>query len=162
MKTFKQYLGEAATRKDQKSHHTDYATWERDATKLGYQITHHVGVRPPPGAEWEQAKWTTAHKIEKQGGAKLRGSFSHQGHGSHPHGYLHYKYMPEWTVNTSQDKAQRNFGKGLEKKIIKPLVSKIKPIQTIKPQQSNLKNYIDQLGRNPTGVASGIPNSSAG
>lgn len=123
-------MHESATRKDQSKRHTDYGAWERDAIRLGYHIQHHVGVRPPEGANWTQAKWSTAHKVNKLPGKgnTYRGSFSHQGHGE-PHGYLKYKYMPE------------------EKQI--------KPIKT-KKEQSNIKNQIDALAGQPTGHHSSI------
>lgn len=97
---YKQKLLEAATKRDHDINHNDYASWEADAKKLGYHITHHTSNVDP------NHKWSVANKVErddpKQGYENMRGgppfnrsrgTFWHNGYGR-PHGYLRYKYMP--------------------------------------------------------------------
>lgn len=176
MKTFTQYLQEThgrGTKGDKQLSHKDYASWESDARKLGYHVTHHESSYKGNKSHY---KWSDAHKVERDDpkqeyenhphGPPLnrsRGTFWHAGAG-YPHGFLRYKYMPtnEAILNTAQDKAQRQVFKGFEKKIIKPTLPKSTDLQKkmIKPMQSNVQNMINAIASHPTGVPSGIPNGA--
>lgn len=148
--TFKSFLIEKGTKPTRSKHYNNHDEWEADAKKLGYRVKKHNEHSAAVKTEKGDHPGTPYY-------GRSRGHFWHKG----GFGILRYKYMPEAfgnVVNTAQDKAQRGFGKQLEKKIIKPQLPKpgFKD-RLVKPVQSNIKNQIDALASNPMGIPSGQP-----
>lgn len=143
MRSFIQFLGETrgrGTNPTKTKHYNNHDEWKRDAHKLGYRVHQHNDHSKAEKKEKGDAPGIPYYN-------RSRGHFWHKG----GFGILRYKYMPEAIDIKQPIKAKSS---AAIKTAIKPY--KANP-QMAKPQQSNVKNQIDALAGQPTGVPSGIP-----